>query len=65
MVLTEEEAFWAFVALVENIMPIDYYQQLVGARADQQIVQYLVATKLPRLNKHFEEHFYEVSTTSL
>lgn len=65
MVLTEEEAFWVFVALVENTMPIDYYQQLVGARSDQQIVQYLIETKFPRLSEHFQEHFYDVSTTSL
>ena len=34
-VLTEEEAFWTFTCIVERLMPIDYFQQMVGARIDQ------------------------------
>ena len=25
-VMTEEEAFWTFTCIVENIMPVDYFQ---------------------------------------
>lgn len=28
--LTEEEAFWVFSMLIESILPIDFYTQMVG-----------------------------------
>jgi small G protein signaling modulator 3 len=30
----EEEAFWVFVMILEKILPIDYYSNLMGVRAD-------------------------------
>lgn len=33
----EEEAFWIFVMLVESILPLDYYSNMVGALIDQKI----------------------------
>jgi|LauGreDrversion4_2_1035121.scaffolds.fasta_scaffold971070_1 hypothetical protein len=30
VVTDEEQAFWTFTHLVENILPIDYYTQLIG-----------------------------------
>ena len=34
-IMTEEEVFWTFTSIVEGLMPIDYFQQMVGARVDQ------------------------------
>jgi hypothetical protein len=34
--LSEEDAFWGLVYIVEELMPSDYYgQQLAGAQIDQ------------------------------
>jgi len=34
--VSEEEAFWMLVAIVEHIMPNDYYSRtLIAAQADQ------------------------------
>jgi hypothetical protein len=30
----EEEAFWIFVMMVESILPMDYYSNMVGALID-------------------------------
>jgi hypothetical protein len=39
--LSEEEAFWCLVAIIDCIMPADYYSKtMVAAQADQ--VQYRV-----------------------
>lgn len=33
----EEDAFWIFVQMVESILPLDYYSNMVGALIDQKI----------------------------
>jgi len=30
----EEETFWVFTMLIERILPIDYYAQMIGVNAD-------------------------------
>ena len=64
-IMTEEEVFWTFSCVVERLMPIDYFQQMVGARVDQQIMEQLIAEKFPRLAAHFQECFYQPSMTTL
>lgn len=63
--MTEEEAFWTFTSLIENIMPIDYFQFMAGANVDQAIFNQLMAEKLPRLQAHFEETGYSASMVTL
>ncbi|KAM4733074.1 TBC1 domain family member 2A isoform 2-T2 [Anableps anableps] len=58
----EEDAFWCLVAVVEVIMPQDYYtQNLVASQADQRVLKDFMAEKLPRLAAHFEGHGIDVS----
>ncbi|XP_018593812.2 TBC1 domain family member 2A-like isoform X1 [Scleropages formosus] len=58
----EEDAFWCLVAIVETIMPKDYYSKsLTASQADQRVLKELVAEKLPRLAVHFEEYGVDVS----
>ncbi|CAK8677308.1 unnamed protein product [Clavelina lepadiformis] len=53
--LCEEEAFWCLVAIVECIMPPDYYSTtLTASQADQRVFRDLMAEKLPRLHRHLE-----------
>ncbi|KAM3612429.1 uncharacterized protein V6R79_008170 [Siganus canaliculatus] len=59
---SEEDAFWCLVAVVEDIMPQDYYtKNLVASQADQRVLKDFLLEKLPRLAAHFEDHSIDVS----
>ncbi|KAM3866923.1 TBC1 domain family member 2A [Diretmus argenteus] len=59
---SEEDAFWCLVAVVEAMMPQDYYtKSLVASQADQRVLKDFMVEKLPRLVAHFEEHSIDVS----
>ncbi|XP_078100546.1 TBC1 domain family member 2A isoform X4 [Sander vitreus] len=59
---SEEDAFWCLVAVVDAIMPQDYYtKNLLASQADQRVLKEFLAEKLPRLSAHFEEHNIDVS----
>ncbi|KAM9356801.1 TBC1 domain family member 2A [Symphorus nematophorus] len=59
---SEEDAFWCLVAVVETIMPQDYYtKNLVASQADQWVLKDFLSEKLPRLASHFEENAIDVS----
>ena len=64
-VMTEEEAFWTFSCLIENLMPLDYFQNMLGARVDQKLIEILIREKFPRLEAHFEEHYFMASMVTL
>ncbi|XP_030251417.1 TBC1 domain family member 2A isoform X4 [Sparus aurata] len=59
---SEENAFWCLVAVVEVIMPQDYYtKNLVASQVDQWVLKDFLGEKLPRLATHFEDHSIDVS----
>lgn len=59
---SEEDAFWCLVAVVEAIMPQDYYtKNLVASQADQRVLKDFLSEKLPRLAAHFEDYSIDVS----
>ncbi|GAA5950044.1 hypothetical protein JCM3765_004174 [Sporobolomyces pararoseus] len=61
----EEDAFWVLVCIVENILPSDYYtSHLLVSRADQQVLNDLVARLLPTIAEHLEEQGVELSAIS-
>jgi len=51
--------------IVESIMPLDYYQVMMGARIDQRISDHFLKEKLPNLYQHFQECCYDPSMTTL
>ncbi|XP_036407473.1 TBC1 domain family member 2A isoform X1 [Megalops cyprinoides] len=58
----EEDAFWCLVAVVETIMPQDYYSKtLIASQVDQRVLKDFMVEKMPRLMAHFEEHSVDVS----
>ncbi|XP_037348936.1 TBC1 domain family member 2A isoform X1 [Talpa occidentalis] len=63
LVLDEEEsAFWCLVAIVETIMPADYYSKMLTAsQVDQRVLQDLLSEKLPRLMAHLAQHRVDLS----
>lgn len=65
LILTEEEAFWCLVAIIESIMPNDYYSHnLMSAHVDQYVLKDLLHEKLPTLAGHFERYDIELSLFS-
>uniref|UniRef100_G1TBT3 TBC1 domain family member 2A n=1 Tax=Oryctolagus cuniculus TaxID=9986 RepID=G1TBT3_RABIT len=63
LVLDEEEsAFWCLVAIVETIMPADYYSKtLTASQVDQRVLQDLLSEKLPRLMAHLGQQQVDLS----
>ncbi|KAK1904382.1 TBC1 domain family member 2A [Dissostichus eleginoides] len=62
---SEEEAFWCLVAVVENILPPDYYtKQLLASQADQRVLKDFLSEKLPRLSAHLQLHSVDVSRSA-
>lgn len=60
--LSEEDSFWCLVAIIETIMPKDYYtHSLLGAHVDQMVLKDLIAEKLPDLHAHFDNFGIEIS----
>lgn len=52
--MEEENAFWTLSALIETILPPNYYSpSLVGGRVDQQVFQSCLKWKLPRVHEAF------------
>ena len=49
-VLTEEEAFWVFVLIMEKYLPIDYMLDgMTGALTDQKIFDTILKLKYPNV----------------
>uniref|UniRef100_A0A8C6QQ96 TBC1 domain family member 2A n=1 Tax=Nannospalax galili TaxID=1026970 RepID=A0A8C6QQ96_NANGA len=58
----EESAFWCLVAIVENILPAEYYSKtLTASQVDQRVLQDLLSEKLPRLMAHLGQHHVDLS----
>ena len=53
-VLEEEEAFWVLCQLLESILPLDYYSNMVGVLVDQKIFFKLIKTKMSDLHRHLD-----------
>uniref|UniRef100_A0A6I8NKI7 TBC1 domain family member 2A n=1 Tax=Ornithorhynchus anatinus TaxID=9258 RepID=A0A6I8NKI7_ORNAN len=63
LVLEEEESsFWCLVAIVETIMPADYYSKtLIASQVDQRVLLDFLSEKLPRLMAHLKLHKIDLS----
>lgn len=53
-VLSEEEAFWVMCCLLESILPLDYYSNMVGVLVDQRIFFDLIRKQMQDLHKHLD-----------
>ncbi|XP_067839645.1 TBC1 domain family member 2A [Heptranchias perlo] len=62
LILREEDAFWCLVAIIDCIMPEDYYSKtLTGSQVDQRVFKDLLSEKLPRLTSHFDQYNVDLS----
>ncbi|XP_007639021.2 TBC1 domain family member 2A isoform X4 [Cricetulus griseus] len=58
----EESAFWCLVAIVETILPAEYYSKtLTASQVDQRVLRDLLSEKLPRLTAHLRQHHIDLS----
>jgi hypothetical protein len=53
--LNEEESFWIFTNIIENMLPGDYYSEMLGIHIDQRIFNILVQKKYPKLVAHMQK----------
>ena len=54
MQFTEEEGFWLLSQLIENVIPIDYYTNMLGVVCDQRILAECILQHLPRTDAKFK-----------
>jgi hypothetical protein len=50
----EEEAFWVAVVLFDEMFPTYFTSGMSGLQADASVLEELVHTRLPQLNRHFQ-----------
>ena len=62
--MSEEEAFWLFVCINENILPLDYYSDMLGILVDQRVFELLMVEKFPKLVAHMKKHTYQLDLIS-
>lgn len=52
----EEQAFWALSAMIDRLLPTDFYSpSLLASRADQLVLADLVEAHLPRISATLSE----------
>ena len=51
----QEEAFWVFCELIEEILPLNYYSEMCGIMADMQIIFNLMKKIMPQIFEILEE----------
>jgi len=54
--LNEEQSFWVFTSICENLLPLDYYSDLLGILTDQKVFEILLVEKYPKLVQHMQKH---------
>jgi len=51
--LNEEDAFWCLVAIVQHLLPKDYYSRtLLGSQTDQRVLKELLQIRASKLSQH-------------
>ncbi|KRZ13428.1 TBC1 domain family member 2B [Trichinella zimbabwensis] len=60
--LSEEDAFWALVAIIEHLQPRNYYgRTVIAAQADQRVLDEIVHEKLPKVHAHLRSFEVDLS----
>lgn len=54
LVMPEEEAFWCLTQIVEVILPLDYYSNLLGVLIDLRVFQAIMRDRMPKLSAHLD-----------
>ena len=62
--MSEEEAFWTLTMIIETMLPMDFYSNMVGALIDQQVFKQLVKRLLNKLYIHLMKLNFDPSMLS-
>jgi len=54
MQFTEEEAFWLLSSIIETVIPVDYYTNMIGVVCDQQVFLAVLRKIHPRITQKFD-----------
>ena len=57
----EEETFWILTKVLEEILPINYYSDIIGLIADSIVIYSSVQSIFPELSEHFKDNELKVS----
>ena len=49
--LDEEQSFWIFTIISEELLPIDYYSDLLGVLVDSKVFENLLILRYPKVVK--------------
>lgn len=63
--LIKEEIFWIFCQIIENLLPVNYFSEMVGLLTDASIVIAFIQSYLPDLHKHLLEVGFELHLNNL
>ena len=58
--MDERESFWVFVSITENILPIDYYSDMLGILVDQKVFELILSERFPKLVAHMQSCNYQL-----
>ena len=56
----EEQAFWLYIQIMEKILPIIYYSQLVGIVVETTLIENLISLYFPELFKFLTDNNFNV-----
>lgn len=56
--MNEQQSFWLFVSINENLLPIDYYSDMLGILVDQKVFEELMIEKFPKVVAHMQNNNY-------
>jgi hypothetical protein len=59
--MDEESAFWTLTMIVETILPLDYYSNMVGVLIDQKVFSYLLKEREPELCEYMSRMNFDPS----
>lgn len=65
IILNEENSFWLFVQIIENILPLSYYSELAGILVDTTILHTILKTSHKSLHEHMCKIGYNYSINNL
>ncbi len=58
--LSEEEAFWVIVHLIEEVIPREYYSTMISLTADINLLLLFLSARHPKLYKHLKKVNFEL-----
>jgi len=59
--LPEEETFWILTFIIEELMPREYYTNMLSLKADMKIAAQILFLKERKLLSHLREHQVDLS----